>query len=394
MHSLQSSLLDSWWMLYATFWALVIGFSISGLIQAFGSNLLIVEKLGKHNPASVTRAGFLGAISSSCSYAASSIAKSLFDKGADFTTSMVFMFASTNLVFDLGLAIWALLGWKFAVAELFGGVLMIILLAIFLPLVVPTSKTLELRNAAKKSVVSSNSKPTLFDAAGFTMGDLMMLRFELVGGFLVAGFFDKLIPVSFWNAFFIAKGGVLAAIENALIGPIISAFSFVCSVGNIPLAAALWNKGISFGGTISFIFADLLTIPLILIYKKFFGTKITVRLVLVFWFVMSLSGLITQGLFKVLDATPMRMSMGQMQSHFANNRTTWLNAVALLVLIAVYITYKVGQRRPTSEAFAKDPICGMQVAVNTASAVLELDDETYYFCCDGCKQKFASQQSA
>ena len=394
MHSLQSSLLDSWWMFYATFWALVIGFSISGLIQAFGSSLLIVEKLGKHNPSSVSRAGFLGAISSSCSYAASSIAKSLFDKGADFTTSMVFMFASTNLVFDLGLAIWALLGWKFAVAELFGGVLMIILLAIFLPLVVPTSKTLELRNAAKKSVVSSNSKPTLFDAAGFTMGDLMMLRFELVGGFLVAGFFDKLIPVSFWNAFFIAKGGVLAAIENALIGPIISAFSFVCSVGNIPLAAALWNKGISFGGTISFIFADLLTIPLILIYKKFFGTKITVRLVLVFWFVMSLSGLITQGLFKVLDATPMRMSMGQMQSHFANNRTTWLNAVALLVLIAVYVTYKVGQRRPTSEAFAKDPICGMQVAVNTASAVLELDDETYYFCCDGCKQKFASQQSA
>ena len=394
MHSLQSSLLDSWWMFYATFWALVIGFSISGLIQAFGSSLLIVEKLGKHNPSSVSRAGFLGAISSSCSYAASSIAKSLFDKGADFTTSMVFMFASTNLVFDLGLAIWALLGWEFAVAELFGGVVMIVLLAIFLPLAVPTSKTLELRNTSKKSVVSSTAKPTLFDAAGFTMGDLMMLRFELVGGFVVAGFFDKLIPVSFWNAFFITKGGVLAAIENALIGPIISAFSFVCSVGNIPLAAALWNKGISFGGTISFIFADLLTIPLILIYKKFFGTKITVRLVLVFWFVMSLSGLITQALFNALNAVPVRMSMGHMQDHFANNRTTWLNAVALLVLIAVYVTYKVGQRRPASESFAKDPICGMQVAVSTASAVLELGDETYYFCCDGCKEKFASQQAS
>ncbi len=381
-------------MLYETFWALVIGFSISGIIQAFGSSLLIVEKLGKHNVPSVTRAGFLGAISSSCSYAASSIAKSLFDKGADFTTSMVFMFASTNLVFDLGLAIWALLGWKFAVAELIGGVVMIVLLAIFLPLAVPTSKTLELRNTSKKSSGSSTSKPTLFDAAGFTMGDLMMLRFELIGGFLVAGFFDKLIPVSFWNAFFIAKGGAVAAIENALIGPVISAFSFVCSVGNIPLAAALWNKGISFGGTISFIFADLLTIPLILIYKKFFGAKITVRLVLVFWFVMSLSGLITQALFNALGATPMRMSMGQMQSHFANNANTWLNAVALLVLIAVYVTYKVGQRRPASESFAKDPICGMQVAVSTASAVLELGDETYYFCCDGCKQKFASQQSA
>ena len=381
-------------MFYETFWALVIGFSISGMIQAFGSSLLIVEKLGKHNPSSVSRAGFLGAISSSCSYAASSIAKSLFDKGADFTTSMVFMFASTNLVFDLGLAIWALLGWMFAVAELIGGVVMIVLLAIFLPLAVPTSKTLELRNTSKKSAVSSTSKPTLFDAAGFTMGDLMMLRLELVGGFLVAGFFDKLIPVSFWNAFFIAKGGAVAAIENALIGPIISAFSFVCSVGNIPLAAALWNKGISFGGTISFIFADLLTIPLILIYKKFFGAKITVRLVLVFWFVMSLSGLITQALFNALGATPMRMSMGQMQSHFANNANTWLNAVALLVLIAVYVTYKVGQRRPASESFAKDPICGMQVAVSTASAVLELGDETYYFCCDGCKQKFASQQSA
>jgi len=394
MSNINSSVLDSWWMLYETFWALVIGFSISGLIQAFGSSLLIVEKLGKHNPSSVSRAGFLGAISSSCSYAASSIAKSLFDKGADFTTSMVFMFASTNLVFDLGLAIWALLGWKFAVAELIGGVLMIVLLAILLPLAVTSSKTLSLRNTSMKSVMNSTSKPTLFDAAGFTMGDLMMLRFELIGGFLVAGFFDKLIPTSFWNAFFITKGGAFAAIENAMIGPIISAFSFVCSVGNIPLAAALWSKGISFGGTISFIFADLLTIPLILIYKKFFGTKITVRLVLVFWFVMSLSGLITQALFNALGATPMRMSMGQMQSHFANNANTWLNAVALLVLIAVYVTCKVGQRRPASESFAKDPICGMQVAVSTASAVLELGDETYYFCCDGCKQKFASQQSA
>ncbi len=394
MSSIQSSLLDSWWMFYETFWALVIGFSISGIIQAFGSSLLIVEKLGKHNAPSVTRAGFLGAISSSCSYAASSIAKSLFDKGADFTTSMVFMFASTNLVFDLGLAIWALLGWEFAVAELFGGVVMIILLAIFLPLAIPNSKTELLRSSTKQSVKRGSSKPSLFDAAGFTMGDLTMLRFELLGGFLVAGFFDKLIPVSFWNAFFISKGGVLAAIENAIIGPIISAFSFVCSVGNIPLAAALWNKGISFGGTISFIFADLLTIPLIIIYKKFFGAKITVRLVLVFWFVMSLSGLVTQAVFKAFGAIPMRMSMGQMQSHFANNLNTWLNAIALLVLIAVYVTYKVGQRGPASESFAKDPICGMQVAVSTASAVLELGDETYYFCCDGCKQMFASQQSA
>jgi len=303
------------------------------------------------------------------------------------------MFASTNLVFDLGLAIWALLGWKFAVAELFGGVVMIVLLATFLPLAVPTSKTLELRNTSKKSAVNSTSKPTLFDAAGFTMGDLMMLRFELIGGFLVAGFFDKLIPVSFWNAFFIAKGGAVAAIENALIGPIISAFSFVCSVGNIPLAAALWNKGISFGGTISFIFADLLTIPLILIYKKFFGTKITVRLVLVFWFVMSLSGLITQALFNAFNAVPVRMSMGHMQTHIANNLNTWLNTVALLVLIAVYTTYRVGQRRPASESFAKDPICGMQVAVATAASVLSLGDETHYFCCDGCKEKFAASQS-
>ena len=391
MSQLFSSLVDSWWMLYETFWALVLGFTLSGVIQAFGSRVLISGKMGRHNPTTIVRAGFLGAVSSSCSYAASSIAKALFDKGADFTSSMVFMFASTNLVFDLGLAIWALLGWKFAVAELLGGVIMIVLLSIALPFALRNTPVDRDQLERRSSSTPISSKPTLLDAAGFTVGDLTMLRGELIAGFLVAGVFDTLIPERFWHSLFLSGGGVVATLENVIVAPLIAAGSFVCSVGNIPLAAALWHKGISFGGTLTFIFADLLTIPLILIYRKYFGTAVTVRLVLTFWFVMSLSGLVTQSLVDLVALTPTRVSSVAPQTHVANTATTWLNFVAVIILVAVGIGYRVRQRQGPSDLFAKDPICGMQVTINTASEIYERGGETYYFCSPGCREVFAHQ---
>ena len=384
MSKIGAGLQDSWWMFFDTFWALVIGFAISGAIQAFTSREKALASLGNHKPKTIIKASFLGAISSSCSYAASAISKSLVEKGADFTTAIVFMFASTNLVFELGLVMWTLLGWQFALAEFIGGFIMIALLTLILP-------KLKIPRRIRLLAMAEDSKPevksTWHDAAGFTIGDLTMVRTELVVGFLVAGLADTLIPISWWHHLFLSGHGVLSTLENVILGPFIAFISFVCSVGNVPLGAALWNSGISFGGTISFIFADLVALPLVLIYKKFYGTKLSLKLVAVFWFTMSLSGFLTEKIFDLLGALPKHHALVAHASRIGNNFTSWMNLIALLLSIAIiglYLTRNKGEDSP----YAKDPICGMQVEKATAAAVFEHDGVTYYFCAPGCMESF------
>lgn len=377
-------------MFFDTFWALVFGFAISGAIQAFTSREQALAALGNHKPATIAKASFLGAISSSCSYAASAIAKSLIDKGADFTTAIVFMFASTNLVFELGLVMWTLLGWQFAVAEFVGGAIMIVLLTLIMPrLNLP--KRFRLLKMAEES--TPHVRSTWHDAAGFTVGDLTMVRSELVIGFLVAGLADTLIPVSWWHHLFLAGHGLLSTIENVILGPFIAFTSFVCSVGNVPLGAALWNSGISFGGTISFIFADLLALPLVLIYKKFFGLKLSMKLVAVFWFTMSVSGLLTERLFSLFKALPAHHGLVPHASRIGNNFTSWMNLIALIVSIAIFVLYR-SRNKGEDSLYAKDPICGMQVEKATAAAIFEHNGEKYYFCAPGCRESFKDSVSA
>jgi uncharacterized membrane protein YraQ (UPF0718 family) len=368
----------------------VFGFAISGAIQAFTSREQALAALGNHKPATIAKASFLGAISSSCSYAASAIAKSLIDKGADFTTAIVFMFASTNLVFELGLVMWTLLGWQFAVAEFVGGAIMIVLLTLIMPrLNLP--KRFRLLKMAEES--TPHVRSTWHDAAGFTVGDLTMVRSELVIGFLVAGLADTLIPVSWWHHLFLAGHGLLSTIENVILGPFIAFTSFVCSVGNVPLGAALWNSGISFGGTISFIFADLLALPLVLIYKKFFGLKLSMKLVAVFWFTMSVSGLLTERLFSLFKALPAHHGLVPHASRIGNNFTSWMNLIALIVSIAIFVLYR-SRNKGEDSLYAKDPICGMQVEKATAAAIFEHNGEKYYFCAPGCRESFKDSVSA
>ena len=221
-------------MFFDTFWALVLGFTLSGLIQAFVSRKRMRELLGDHKPRTVARASIFGMVSSSCSYAASALAKSLFATGADFTASMIFMFASTNLVIELGLVIWILIGWQFAAAEFVGGVVMITLLALLIPRLIPTQmiasvtqSSMEVEDTGEMGVAS---KANIRDAAGYTIGDFTMLRTELVIGFIVAGLASTLIPTSFWNRLFLTGHGFIASVENVVIGPVIAFISFVCSV--------------------------------------------------------------------------------------------------------------------------------------------------------------------
>lgn len=389
MSKLGVGLRDSWWMFFDTFWALVLGFAISGAIQAFTSRQKALAALGNHKPVTIVKASFLGAISSSCSYAASAISKSLIEKGADFTTAIVFMFASTNLVFELGLVMWTLLGWQFAAAEFIGGFIMIALLAVILPRMHLPQR---LQILAMPEEGTSKPKSTWHDAAGFTVGDLTMVRFELVIGFLVAGLADTLIPISWWHHLFLSGHGIYSTIENVILGPFIAIISFVCSVGNVPLSAALWNSGISFGGTISFIFADLITLPLVFIYRKFYGTQLTVKLVAIFWFTMSVSGFITEKLFSGFGWLPAHHGLVPHASKIGNNLTTWLDLFALVmagIIGWLYLTRKVDE----SSQYAKDPICGMQIEKATAAGVFEHEGTIYYFCSPGCLETFKKSVS-
>jgi uncharacterized membrane protein YraQ (UPF0718 family)/YHS domain-containing protein len=376
-------------MLFHTFWALILGFTLSGAVQAFASRKKMREQLGDDSFKSVFKASLFGIISSSCSYSASALAKSLFSKGANFTSSMVFMFASTNLVIELGLVLWIMMGWQFAVAEFFGGAIMIILLKLLIPRLIPATLIESSRKGLEKPVtVNSTRKANWHDAAGYTIGDFKMLRYELIIGFLVAGLAAKLVPASFWSAIFLSGNGILTTIQNVIIGPVIAFISFVCSVGNIPLAATLWHGGISFGGTIAFIFADLIALPLVLIYRKYYGTKLAIRLTLVFWLVMSLSGLITEIIFNFLNLIP-EMDHGMSHTNqIGLNYTTVLNVLALALIVWIYWMYRTRETTGTDLVFATDLVCGMQVRISDAPAQYELNGKTYYFCMPGCRDSF------
>ncbi|MEI6866862.1 MAG: permease [Actinomycetes bacterium] len=403
MHKVLSGLQEGWWMFFDTFWALILGFTLSGIVQAFVSRKQMRAALGDHQPKTIAKASFFGMVSSSCSYAASALSKSLFSKGADFTASMVFMFASTNLVIELGLVLWILIGWQFAAAEFVGGMIMITLLTILLPRIIPAElinkSRSELNNADSEISESSDSISTKMksrrgwsDAAGYTIGDFTMLRGELVIGFIVAGLAATLVSVNFWQSLFISGHGFWSALENAVIGPFLAFISFVCSVGNVPLAAALWHGGITFGGVIAFIFADLVAFPLVMIYRKYYGAKLAMRLSLLFWFVMSLSGLITEGIFQLVSLIPHGgMNMEMSTKHFGLNATTILNGISIAVLAVVYWLYRTRDKFGVSMEFAKDYVCGMQVRIADAPAQGEYKGTMYYFCMPGCKESFMAK---
>ena len=213
-------------MLFHTFWALILGFTLSGAVQAFASRNKMKEQLGDDSFKSIFKASFFGIISSSCSYSASALAKSLFSKGANFTSSMVFMFASTNLVIELGLVLWIMMGWQFALAEFVGGAIMILLLKLLIPRLI-SAKLIEASRKGIEKPDSENSsrKANWHDAAGYTIGDFKMLRYELVIGFLVAGLAAKLVPESFWNALFLSGNGIITSVQNVIIGPVIAFIS-------------------------------------------------------------------------------------------------------------------------------------------------------------------------
>jgi uncharacterized protein len=399
------SLREGFFMFWATLWPLVLGFGLAGAVQAFVSRAALQQRLGDHRPSAVLRASGYGMVSSSCSYAASAMAKSLFAKGADYIASMVFMFASTNLVIELDIVLVVLMGWQFAVSEFVGGTIMIALLATLGALwlrgrlVVQARARLEASEDAAAhqhgpADDAGGGPPRLRSVAGwadsatYTMSDLTMLRRELVIGYVVAGFLAVLVPTSVWQAVFITGHGFWTSLENAVVGPFIAIISFVCSIGNVPLAAALWKGGISFGGVIAFIFADLIAFPLLLIYRRYYGTRLMLRMLAVFWALMSTAGLLTELLFRAAGLVPTVRPTTVAPASFAWNYTTYLNLLFLALFGVLYWLSRNRARFGAQGRYARDPVCGMQVEMAHAPASREHAGGRHYFCSDRCAEHF------
>jgi uncharacterized membrane protein YraQ (UPF0718 family) len=352
-------------MAWEILWALVLGFALSAVIQAVIRRATIVRLLGDDRPRTLALAAGLGAASSSCSYAAVALARSLFRKGANFTAAMAFEIASTNLVIELGVILALLMGWQFTVAEFVGGPVMIVALAVLFRLVLGRRlRGRALLEAAREqadrglagsmeghaAMDMSVQRPgsfwrRLFSPEGYTsVSHVFVMEWaaiwrDLVIGLVVAGAIGAWVPNGFWQDVFLSQHPAAAAVWGPLIGPLVAVLSFVCSIGNVPLAVVLWTGGISFGGVVAFIFADLIILPILNIYRRYYGTKMALLLGGTFYLTAAIAGYVVEIVFRALGWVPDRSTARLPDDGISWNYTTWLNIAFLLVAAALVVRF-------------------------------------------------------
>ena len=364
MTELINALGHALWMAFAMFWEilwpLILGFGLSGAVQAVVSKSEMTKLLPDDSPKSLAIATGLGAASSSCSYAAVALARSIFRKGADFTAAMAFEIASTNLVAELSIILIVLMGWQFALAEFAGGPLMVVIIAVLFRLFLSRKLVREAMQQADKGIKGSMEGHAEMDMSvendrslwkritspeGITatshhfVMDWAAVWKDIAGGLLIAGALSAWVPRDFWNSFFLTSHPIAATLWGPLVGPLVAVLSFVCSVGNIPLAAVLWNGGISFGGVIAFIYADLIILPIIDIYRKYYGWKVTAFIVGIFYIAMAGAALVIEFLFNLLGLIPQQRSFQIVETSVTFNYTTALNIVFLAVAVFLVVRF-------------------------------------------------------
>src|SRR5712675_3331032 len=334
-HALFTALSMAFAMGWEILWALILGFALSGVVQAVVTKGEMSRLLPDSSLRSILIATALGAASSSCSYAAVALARSIFRKGADFIAAMAFQFASTNLVLELGIILAVLMGWQFVAAEFVGGLIMIALLTLMLRAVMNPRLIEEARRQADRGLAGRMEGHAAMDMSvggegsiltrivspkGFTaishyfVMDWASIWIDIVLGLLIAGALAAWVPKEFWQAFFLSADPVGSKIVGPLIGPIVAVFSFVCSIGNVPLAAVLWNGGISFGGVIAFLFADLIILPILDIYRKYYGRRMAAFLFMTFYAAMVAAGYLVELIFGTANLIPASRNATVMQA--------------------------------------------------------------------------------
>ena len=343
-------------MLWEVLWPLALGFLLSAVVQTVVSQRTVANTLGRSDFRGFVLACGFGAASSSCSYAAVAVARALFRRGATFANAMIFEFASTNLVFELGLVLLILLGWQFVAAEFAGGLLMSVILWIIFKVTLRERAVEQARRQAERGIVASTMEghsehdmsitdgpflQRLFSPRAFTAishyfyMDVYSLYIDLGLGFLIAGALAAWVPNSVWQSFFLTDHPALNEVWGPLIGPVISMLSFVCSVGNVPLAVVLWNGGISFGGVISFIFADLIILPILNIYRKYYGGRMSLYLLAVSYLAMAVAGFLVGGVFQLLGLVPTNHHVAILETQPTWNYTSFLDIAFVLLMVVL-----------------------------------------------------------
>jgi len=341
-------------MLWEILWALILGFGLSGIVQAVVSKKQMTRLLPDDSPRSIAIACLLGAASSSCSYAAAALARSIFRKGANFTSAITFMLASTNLVAELGIIMAILIGWQFTLAEFVGGPLMVAILVLLFRLFLSRQMVDHARERADRGIAGKMEGHAAMDmsltgggsiwhrigsAKGFTaisryfVMDWLAVWKDIAGGLLIAGALAAWVPTSFWNRFFLVSHPLLAKLWGPIVGPLVAIVSFVCSIGNVPLAAVLWNGGSSFGGVIAFIYADLIVLPILDIYRKYYGLKMAAFLLGTMYASMTAAALVIELLFQTLHLIPAERHARIVEASITWNYTTALNMIFLAIAV-------------------------------------------------------------
>ena len=347
LHALSMAFAMFWEIL----WALILGFGLSGIVQAVVSKSQMTKLLGDDSPRSIAIACGLGAASSSCSYAAVALARSIFRRGANFTASIAFMLASTNLVAELGIIMAILIGWQFTLAEFAGGPLMVVILVVLFRLFLKPQMVKQAREQAEKglhgkmeghaemdmSVSGGTILQKIFSAKGWTaishyfVADWLAVWKDIAGGLLIAGALAAWVPMPFWNKFFLTQHPIWSKLWGPVVGPLVAIISFVCSIGNVPLAAVLWNGGSSFGGVIAFIYADLIVIPILDIYRKYYGLKMSAFLLGTMYVSMASAALVIELIFQALHLVPAQRHARIVEASITWNYTTVLNIIFLAI---------------------------------------------------------------
>jgi hypothetical protein len=360
IHALSTALAMGWEIL----WPLILGFALSGVVQAVVSHAEMSRLLPDDRPRSIAIALGLGAASSSCSYAAVALARSIFRKGANFTAAMAFELASTNLVLELSVIMIALMGWHFALAEFVGAPVMVAIMVLLFRSFLPPRLVREAKQQADRGVAGRMEGHAAMDMAVTEGGSLWQritsdkgltaishyfvmdwasVWMDIVGGLVIAGALSAWVPHGFWHSFFLVDHPLFAKLWGPLIGPLVAIVSFVCSVGNIPLAAVLWNNGISFGGVIAFIFADLIILPILDIYRKYYGWRVTAFIFATFYAAMAGAALIVDAAFHAVGLVPKERQAQAVEASITWNYTTWLNIAFLIVAgLLVYRFMRTG----------------------------------------------------